>query len=70
MAADEVPHQRKSGKGVGVGAVHLVYDQELLWSSDKNGAALRKAEEVVLTAMHEFSQQVWSCHSSQPLQRY
>lgn len=41
-----------------MGAVHLVYDQELLGSSDKSEVVLRKAEEVVLTARHEFSQQV------------
>ncbi|CAO2631470.1 MICOS complex subunit MIC13, partial [Lemmus lemmus] len=55
VVSDEVPHQVKSGEAVEVGAVHLVYDQELLGSSE---AALRKAEEVVLIATYQFSQYV------------
>ncbi|KAB1259807.1 MICOS complex subunit MIC13 [Camelus dromedarius] len=40
------------------GAIYLVYDQELLGPSDKSQAALQKAEEVVPTAMYQFSQYV------------
>ncbi|XP_027808517.2 MICOS complex subunit MIC13 [Marmota flaviventris] len=40
------------------GATYLVYDQDLLGSSDKSEAALRKAEEVVPPAVHQFSQYV------------
>lgn len=52
VVADEVPHQRKSGEGVGVGAVHLDYNQEVLGFSDKSESSLRKAEELVLTAVY------------------
>uniref|UniRef100_A0A8C0CDY7 MICOS complex subunit MIC13 n=1 Tax=Balaenoptera musculus TaxID=9771 RepID=A0A8C0CDY7_BALMU len=38
------------------GAVYLVYDQELLGPSDKSQAVLQKAEEVVPTAVYQFSQ--------------
>ena len=37
------------------GAVYLVYDQELLGSSDKSQAVLQKAEEVVPNAVYQFS---------------
>uniref|UniRef100_A0AC11EDW7 Uncharacterized protein n=1 Tax=Ovis aries TaxID=9940 RepID=A0AC11EDW7_SHEEP len=40
------------------GAVYLVYDQELLGSSDKSQAVLQKAEEVVPNAVYQFSQYV------------
>ncbi|KAL0611880.1 MICOS complex subunit MIC13 [Plecturocebus cupreus] len=40
------------------GAVYLVYDQELLGSSDKSQAALKKAGDVVPPAMYQFSQYV------------
>uniref|UniRef100_I3M152 MICOS complex subunit MIC13 n=1 Tax=Ictidomys tridecemlineatus TaxID=43179 RepID=I3M152_ICTTR len=40
------------------GATYLVYDQDLLGSSDKSEAALRKAKEVVPPAVHQFSQYV------------
>ncbi|XP_002761657.1 MICOS complex subunit MIC13 isoform X2 [Callithrix jacchus] len=40
------------------GAVYLVYDQELLGSSDKSQAALKKAGEVVPPAMYQFSHYV------------
>ncbi|KAM6218370.1 MICOS complex subunit MIC13 [Rhynchocyon petersi] len=40
------------------GAVYLVYDQQLLGSSDKSQAALRKAEEVVPPAVYQFGQYV------------
>lgn len=40
------------------GAVYLVYDQELLGPSDKSQAVLQKAEEVVPTAVYQFSQYV------------
>uniref|UniRef100_A0A2K5CEU4 MICOS complex subunit MIC13 n=1 Tax=Aotus nancymaae TaxID=37293 RepID=A0A2K5CEU4_AOTNA len=53
----------KAGKflikgSVAGGAVYLVYDQELLGSSDKSQAALKKAGEVVPPAMYQFSQYV------------
>ena len=37
------------------GAVYLVYDKELLGSSDKSQAVLQKAEEVVPNAVYQFS---------------
>uniref|UniRef100_A0A8C6D9D2 MICOS complex subunit MIC13 n=1 Tax=Moschus moschiferus TaxID=68415 RepID=A0A8C6D9D2_MOSMO len=40
------------------GAIYLVYDQELLGPSDKSQAVLQKAEEVVPTAVYQFSQYV------------
>ena len=40
------------------GAVYLVYDQELLGPSDKSQEVLQKAEEVVPTAVYQFSQYV------------
>ncbi|XP_048668472.1 MICOS complex subunit MIC13 isoform X1 [Marmota marmota marmota] len=40
------------------GATYLVYDQDLLGPSDKSEAALRKAQEVVPPAVHQFSQYV------------
>ncbi|KAM5238725.1 MICOS complex subunit MIC13 [Ctenodactylus gundi] len=40
------------------GAVYLVYDQELLGSSAKSEAALRRAEEAVPPAVYQFSQYV------------
>uniref|UniRef100_A0A2R8MQA8 MICOS complex subunit MIC13 n=2 Tax=Callithrix jacchus TaxID=9483 RepID=A0A2R8MQA8_CALJA len=53
----------KAGKflikgSVAGGAVYLVYDQELLGSSDKSQAALKKAGEVVPPAMYQFSHYV------------
>ncbi|XP_006869087.1 PREDICTED: protein QIL1 [Chrysochloris asiatica] len=40
------------------GAIYLVYDQDLLGSSNKSQEALRKAEEVVPPAVYQFSQYV------------
>ncbi|XP_008571279.1 PREDICTED: protein QIL1 [Galeopterus variegatus] len=59
MVARVWPLMRFLIKGsVAGGAVYLVYDQELLGPSDKSQAALRKAEEVVPSAMYQFSQYV------------
>uniref|UniRef100_A0A2K6S626 MICOS complex subunit MIC13 n=1 Tax=Saimiri boliviensis boliviensis TaxID=39432 RepID=A0A2K6S626_SAIBB len=58
-SAPHVPTRRFLIKGsVAGGAVYLVYDQELLGSSDKSQAALKKAGEVVPPAMYQFSQYV------------
>ncbi|KAG8519056.1 MICOS complex subunit MIC13, partial [Galemys pyrenaicus] len=40
------------------GAVYLVYDQELLGTSDRSQAVLQKAGEVVPPAVYQFSQYV------------
>ncbi|EPY86320.1 hypothetical protein CB1_000320049 [Camelus ferus] len=59
VVLDELPGFRFLIKGsVAGGAIYLVYDQELLGPSDKSQAALQKAEEVVPTAMYQFSQYV------------
>ncbi|TKC46339.1 hypothetical protein EI555_014194, partial [Monodon monoceros] len=61
--ASQRPLRRRNRKflikgSVAGGAVYLVYDQELLGPSDKSQAVLQKAEEVVPTAVYQFSQYV------------
>ncbi|XDC79965.1 hypothetical protein R6Z07F_011138 [Ovis aries] len=51
------------------GAVYLVYDQELLGSSDKSQAVLQKAEEVVPNAVYQFSQDTPAPGVQRSLQR-